>query len=1640
MNGLDVNRATYEEVIGLIKRTPRCSDISLKVTNLGKIPFQEKSGDSIKWLQVTDLPCEPAAEEENDDRFDDQATTEPLNDGLDRLRNAGKQLDTVKGSSLSSSDEGIESCESQRGANSLSGGESETDSRQAERRHSQQESHSVTIYHHQKQHHQVHETISANRSTSLTFSSTSEDTCSSSSCSLSISSASSSLPSSSQDEAEEEPIKYKQSGQQTLVRVPGGRQTSEPFGCGVVKGPDEWPGIFVQNVKPASLAERVGLEPGDQLVRADGHCLASLSFEAAIQLIKRLQQEQDELQLQVRKGAALKHLAASNKQQRLAQAAASTNPPQTRSREEPPSSLPPTMLGLVERRPAWKLAPADAAQRQPADEQLPSPECRIQQAQRQAKPRTSEASPPSPSSRASIPAEQLTGGQSRNSTERPPATSGAYQSASGSLSRLPDAGESVNGNPISGTKTQLSGKRDQHDNSNDNKRFDYEQDDDDDDDHCSHGAAYKLENENGKQLLHSANRFRQATQTTADENSQKFGLTNQLERGGKLEEAHFIQKAPIDRQQVNRVGAATECATSTSCQSKTAAAPQRHQQQADDDNINDQTKRAKSNRRSQSKDELDLNGNHISEELEEKRCCGVLHDEHQVPPEAGKMMPTERHQDHRRNQQRTNVGQDDKQEEEEIRIVRQNCKLHQAALHQFKSSCHVHEKFPHPAAKLQMQLQQRQLAKKEAVRKGLARLRRPQMGGSDSSASSNLRQRPPEPQVRPMLHRYVSMDNLSMVSAQPVAGCPASLAAKQHLQLQRSLCRGSSSRRDDCQIDKELYANGIHYDRAGLFPGSLEGSECSMSSAPPTKPQRIYRRSNSVLMQQCACCLKLNASQQVKGLECPANSLNYNLAPADQCCAQRRSSHQQQQLAYSSKRYCSTLGSSMALSRAKAQSMDKLNMNISLNYVKIGLNSPYRQMKQQMVPLNAGALKNGFGPGAHKQQQRLNSNQRLQLAADSCCSARQVALQQQQAIYNYATAARMISSGDATAPARQARQKTPLEYCNGQLDCKSAPYHRVQHCQGSPCTKETSRCCTSAYKLTDGLTCPATQCSKPTRFDDYSGGDDNCCNSALACCCLSAKLPDLARAVDQRRTNFKSSLKPSAMGSVSDVGAVTDSSGYLSGPLIKAGGGSDGDQCVYSSRLLKLCTGAPQPPPPPPPMPPMLVTTAGKHVAQVSGQRDTRQRLSTFLSPSNPSSSSLDSCSPRANSSLLTGNGRGRPQLRQQSSVDASPTSCSSSYSPCSLISITATSDSSLTGSSVSGATSTSDSAAGGRKPNTSGRPILIGHHQKLGSPTAGAEDGQANGHPPQRHSVPRPPPLPAPDIEFDCKIKRILKQELRSTARKPMAAGFKMDHRLGCNKQQVDNDDDDEQDESGQEATGIRESEGKQNRLCFVDELKMLAKRQQSSTTTANLPIDSSATLIKIINASKSATVRKECNCKPTPNGQRDGCQLERAAKARPTSNRLSDSEGGCQQHPQRKCVSKSASHNNKLAAHHESKSVKLDDEDNKRHLHGKYKLIILMVAINAVFPARASFSGGRARVRVGVVVLPSSLVGRTGTKRCRCQSARIPYYLARPTERGTKHESCGLLRLMRTWLLAGQQQLAWRAADKKAHKSLHD
>ncbi|RWS30246.1 pdzk7-like protein [Leptotrombidium deliense] len=87
--------------------------------------------------------------------------------------------------------------------------------------------------------------------------------------------------------------------------------TGQGLGCSVVKGPNSYPGIFVQIVKKGGVAEESGLEIGDQIVGINGTSLepGDIEFNEAIAMIKSCQQ----MTLTVRKKSGL-NLFRSQKQ------------------------------------------------------------------------------------------------------------------------------------------------------------------------------------------------------------------------------------------------------------------------------------------------------------------------------------------------------------------------------------------------------------------------------------------------------------------------------------------------------------------------------------------------------------------------------------------------------------------------------------------------------------------------------------------------------------------------------------------------------------------------------------------------------------------------------------------------------------------------------------------------------------------------------------------------------------------------------------------------------------------------------------------------------------------------------------------------------------------------------------------------------------------------------------------------------------------------------------------------------------------------------------------------------------------------------------------------------------------------------
>ncbi|CAG9791944.1 unnamed protein product [Diatraea saccharalis] len=71
------------------------------------------------------------------------------------------------------------------------------------------------------------------------------------------------------------------------------------LGCGICKGPEWKPGIFVQFVREGGIAQEAGLRPGDQIISCNGQDFANVTFNEAISAMKAV----GRLELVVREGA-----------------------------------------------------------------------------------------------------------------------------------------------------------------------------------------------------------------------------------------------------------------------------------------------------------------------------------------------------------------------------------------------------------------------------------------------------------------------------------------------------------------------------------------------------------------------------------------------------------------------------------------------------------------------------------------------------------------------------------------------------------------------------------------------------------------------------------------------------------------------------------------------------------------------------------------------------------------------------------------------------------------------------------------------------------------------------------------------------------------------------------------------------------------------------------------------------------------------------------------------------------------------------------------------------------------------------------------------------------------------------------------
>lgn len=1591
MNGLNVNQATYEEVIGLIKQTPKCHDILLKVNNFGKIPFQEKSGDCIKWLQVMDLIDSSAREQmeaepalAKDRCIVDYKTTLECGDTMSGnkatlINEQIKLLDSNDSHNINSSgafickqqaatttslssDEGIESCESRRAISLSSESENELP----------------------QNHNQIatNDRYQEDSAVSSTLTLSNDESCScSSACSISISSVqTTTTTNSSATSGELEPTEQQQQQQQTtpdsqqkysilpedievIVKVPGGKQTNEPFGCGVVKGPDEWPGIFVQNVKPGSLAQRVGLQPGDQLTRADGQVLVELTFDTAIGLIKQLQQQQDELLLHVKKGAALKHLSENrqrnqvNQQQQLQFTGTQSQLTTTKTSTIKQQQQEPLTISCgsgngkgKETDKASKMAQNDSDQENwsfdESSNQMQTPSC--------------------------------------ESNDRKVFTTGS--------------------NEISGTQNQLSDKhwpdtlqqqqqqrrrrqqvtvrsQDEQEKSNSNlSRIRIRSSIGSGNNDSEEGEETDFVMEETKQ---TTIRIDNGTKRTADHCSssrldKSYAIANQASRksnlgaGDSSESRQTKTKFLVEKQQAKSV--VNEMKTKQQqqqvanfCKSHNYYSNGNHTNNNGDKKVKrgcslDDDSRKISCRyqtKTSNKTRQDCEKNHF--ENDGGDYCDVRNDDDNVDGDDDNV---------------------DEEEDEEIRIVSQNCKLHHQPFHNnFSKSNLIQEKFPPREPEEQLfqnncgLLETSPASQQAKSRDILTRKFQLNQANKKRQTVDDMRRQLDikGSSRRPSMHRYVSFENLS-----------SSRLACSLQQQQKHLLRGSPVTRR-ANAEENRYINDDY-----IAQSRLQVEQRSLSK------QRLYSRSSSVLSQnalQSTCCTQARpslvdftsqvGSKTVRCIQMQQQKQERQLGifpmarQHSQCCLQQAQQQQQHH-------YGSALDPQFALSRSKARSMDKLNMSMNLSYLNISQN-PYKVSRQALVDkAYAGSVISSGQSKSKRERRMLMKNQLVGHSATTttlggntengsllCCKLS--TLQPLTCLpdsatptpfYNYSTASRLISTVSGASSTVMPLTQNRMRLLQQAAACCSNLYPdscSANLCQSPLCSShhnklienQPRRGCYSPNldlpiyakcngKLKNGFVADLnTKIQKTLNNNSYS-----CCSSSNTSATLSACCPtnsihssDLSTVCCLRTEPSLDCLKYEEI----PKGATTDSSGYL----------SSNERYHAPPRLLKMCpvlASPPQPPPPPPP-PPKIVSSSGKqqhyNCQPIGQQRDTRQRLTTFLSTASMNNSSSGNKSSNNNNNV---------NRHLPNSSDVSPT-CSSSYSPSTSITSTQSDHSSLSVDRLGSVSPLNNQQTNGISSTTSGcKPI---GNQKRTS----CSSGKSTCNPCSARTIPCPPPMPAPDKEFERKLNNILRQQ-------DLLDGGQQAKTKACG------------DESGNNNNKInllharkQLQETNENRLCFVDELKLIAKRQQQQSasqvscssslssisvslssgessannstsatfSSSNQPIDSS-TLIKIINASKSSTsnaarVKGGFSCQAATNNGLAGRNIRQQQNNNSKCNHKCSATSNDNQENdhQLRCISNIKSSHRKYESSN-SKSVKLDDEHNKRRQHGKY------------------------------------------------------------------------------------------------------
>lgn len=78
----------------------------------------------------------------------------------------------------------------------------------------------------------------------------------------------------------------KKEGEGEEVKVFINLRTAPSLGCSIISGPRNFPGIYVEVVKPNSLAEKVGMEAGDQILRVNDTSFIDITHKEAVVALK----------------------------------------------------------------------------------------------------------------------------------------------------------------------------------------------------------------------------------------------------------------------------------------------------------------------------------------------------------------------------------------------------------------------------------------------------------------------------------------------------------------------------------------------------------------------------------------------------------------------------------------------------------------------------------------------------------------------------------------------------------------------------------------------------------------------------------------------------------------------------------------------------------------------------------------------------------------------------------------------------------------------------------------------------------------------------------------------------------------------------------------------------------------------------------------------------------------------------------------------------------------------------------------------------------------------------------------------------------------------------------------------------------